>query len=89
MLRPNNRLEEDIFGRLVELGKLRLGTRNWEAKQLAQAASGAPGSQSAALAASIGILVFKTKRGSTETRIKICPLCGLELCTGVYCKGKS
>ncbi len=43
MLRPSNRLEEDIFGRLVELGKLRLGTRDWEAKQLAQAASGAPG----------------------------------------------
>jgi hypothetical protein len=87
MLRPKNRLEEDIFSRLVELGKLRLGTRNWEAKQLASAASGAPGSQSNAIMLSMGIVVVKSKRGGVETRIKTCKECGLELCPGILCRG--
>lgn len=86
MLRPKNRLEEEIFNRLVELGKLRLATRKLEAKQLEAAASGAPGSQSNAILMSMGVVVLKTKRGGTETRIKTCKECGDELCTGIYCK---
>lgn len=85
MLRPKNRLEEEIFNRLVELGKLRLGTRKLEAKILEAATKVAPGSQSYAILASMGIIVMKTKRGSTETRIKTCKECGGEIECG-YCK---
>ncbi|ODN02838.1 hypothetical protein Ocin01_03854 [Orchesella cincta] len=86
MLRPKNRLEEEIFSRLVELGKLRLATRKFEAKLLEAATSGAPGSQQHAIMASMGIIIIKTKRGGTETRIKTCKECGDELCTGALCK---
>ncbi|CAL8096800.1 unnamed protein product [Orchesella dallaii] len=86
MLRPKNRLEEEIFSRLVELGKLRLATRKFEAKLLEAATSGAPGSQQHAIMASMGIIIMKTKRGGTETRIKTCKECGDELCTGAFCK---
>jgi len=86
MCRPKNRAEEDFFSRLVELGKLRLQTRKQEAKKLEAATSGAPGTQSAALMASMGIIVRKTKKGVTEKCIKTCKECGEELCNGMYCK---
>lgn len=85
MLRPKNRLEEEIFSRLVELGKLKLATRKLEAKLLEAATTGAPGSQSNAILASQGILVMKTRRGATETRIKTCKECLNEIECG-YCK---
>ncbi|CAG7824235.1 unnamed protein product, partial [Allacma fusca] len=65
MARPNNKLEEDIFSRIVELGKLRLNTQKFEAKVLASTANAAPGSQSNATLANMGIIVSKNKRGVT------------------------
>lgn len=86
MLRPANKLEEDIFSRLVELGKLRLSTERYEAKILASSANAAPGSQNLANLANMGIIVSKNKRGVMETRCKVCKECGEELCTGAWCK---
>lgn len=76
MLRPKNRLEEDIFSRLVELGKLRVRTRQTEQKH----------TQAQGPNYREGIMVFKSKRGVAETRIKICQNCGLEQCCGTICK---
>jgi hypothetical protein len=45
-----------------------------------------PGSSSQAKALSLGFMISKSKKGTMETRIKTCRECGLELCTGAWCK---
>jgi len=82
--RPKTRLEEEIFSRVVELGKLRLSTGKYEAKVLASLSHGLPAAT--AELHSLGIVVSKTKRGTTETRIKTCRECGEENCNGKWCK---
>lgn len=82
--RPKTRLEEEIFSRIVELGKLRVSTRKYEAKLMASTSHGLPAAQ--AELRSLGIIVSKTKRGTLETRIKTCRECGDELCNGKWCK---
>ncbi len=84
MARPKNKLEEDIFSRIVELGKLRINTARHEAKVLAANSVGLPSAQANLI--NLGIVASKNKRGFTETRIKSCKECGEELCTGKWCK---
>lgn len=33
-----------------------------------------------------GFISYKSKRGTLETKVKSCMECGLELCTGVWCR---
>lgn len=84
-LRPKDRYEEGMFNRLVELGKLKVATRRLEAMLLEPNVKSAPGTQGNAFQSSMGIVVMKTKRGGTETRIEICTECGDEIQCG-YCK---
>ena len=84
MARPKNKLEEDIFSRIVELGKLRVNTIRHEAKVLESHSVGLPAAQANLI--NLGIIVSKNKRGFTETRIRSCKECGEELCSGKWCK---
>jgi len=85
-LRPLNRMEEDYFNRIVDLGKFRQNTRIQEAKALATTLSKIIGSSVQAKAASLGFMVIKSKKGTVETLMKCCKECGQELCSGKFCK---
>jgi hypothetical protein len=84
--RPCNRTEEDYFNRIVDLGKFKRDTRIAEAQQVMNSISSVPGSSVQAKALAMGFVVYKSKRGTLETKMKSCKECGLEMCTGVYCK---
>lgn len=45
-----------------------------------------PGSSGQAKAIALGFITSKSKRGTMETKIKTCRECGLELCTGAWCR---
>jgi len=84
--RPVNKKEEDYFNRMIDLGKFKRDTKIQEAQQLADSMSNIPGSNAQVKALAMGFVMYKSKRGTAETKLKSCKDCGLELCTGIYCK---
>ncbi|XP_039285554.1 micronuclear linker histone polyprotein-like [Nilaparvata lugens] len=68
-LRPKNKLEDEFFSRLVELGKLRLQTEEREKR----------------ISATDFVRKMKSKAGIVETRVVSCKECGEEFCAGEAC----
>lgn len=84
--RPPNRLDEGTFERLVDLGRYSLAARKQEQATVKAIMSSLIGTPSSTYLIAIGFTTIRTKRGAMETRLKSCKNCGLELCTGAYCK---
>ncbi|XP_054287712.1 arginine/serine-rich coiled-coil protein 2 [Macrosteles quadrilineatus] len=68
-LRPKNKQDEELFTRLVELGKLRLQTEERERK----------------VNDSDYVRKMKNRAGVLETRLVSCAECGEEFCSGELC----
>ncbi|CAL8096797.1 unnamed protein product [Orchesella dallaii] len=84
--RPPNRLEEYYFERLVDLGRFSLTARKLEQATLKAIMSSVIGTPATTYLIALGFVTTRSKRGAMETRLKVCKKCGLELCTGAFCK---
>ncbi|CAL8096794.1 unnamed protein product [Orchesella dallaii] len=84
--RPPNRVEEFYFERIVELGRLALAARKLEQATIKAIMSSVIGTPATTYLIAVGFVTTRSKRGAIETRLKMCKNCGLELCTGAFCK---
>ncbi|ODN02837.1 hypothetical protein Ocin01_03855 [Orchesella cincta] len=84
--RPPTRLEEYYFERLVDLGRFSLTARKIEQGTIKAIMSAIVGTPATTYLIAIGFVTSRSKRGAMETKLKVCKNCGIELCTGAFCK---
>jgi len=84
--RPPNRSEEYYFERLVDLGRFSLTARRQEQATIKAIMSSIVGTPATTYLIALGFITTRSKRGALETRLKACKECGIELCSGAFCK---
>ncbi|KAG8222440.1 hypothetical protein J437_LFUL002175 [Ladona fulva] len=80
-LRPKIRMEEEMFSRLVEMGKLHLQRCQLDKRQAYAARLGHSANSKESM-----IRRSKNRAGIVETRVLSCSECGEEFCNGSVCK---
>ncbi|ODN02840.1 hypothetical protein Ocin01_03856 [Orchesella cincta] len=84
--RPSSKIEAFFFERIVELGRFALADRKQEQATIKAIMSSVVGTPAVTYLIALGFITTRSKRGAVETKLKVCKNCGLELCTGAFCK---